>query len=51
MPAAATQQTRLVQLAGERGDTDELSRLAKAGNRDAADMLAELAEEDGGAAE
>jgi hypothetical protein len=32
-------------LAGERGDLDELRRLADAGNRDAADVLAELAEE------
>jgi hypothetical protein len=32
-------------LAGERRDVDELRRLADAGNRDAADMLVELAEE------
>jgi hypothetical protein len=36
----------LVQLAAERGDTEELRRLADAGNRDAADVLAELDDED-----
>jgi hypothetical protein len=36
----------LVQLAGEREDTDELRRLAAAGSRDAADVLAEIAEEE-----
>jgi hypothetical protein len=36
---------QLVELAGERGDTDELRRLADSGNRDAADVLTELAEE------
>jgi hypothetical protein len=36
----------LVQLAGEREDTDELRRLAAAGSRDAADVLAEIADEE-----
>lgn len=36
---------QLVELAGERGDLDELRRLADSGNRDAADVLAELADE------
>lgn len=35
----------LVELAGERGDFEELRRLAAAGSRDAADVLAELTEE------
>ncbi|WP_433598147.1 hypothetical protein ACQPXH_20475 [Nocardia sp. CA-135953] len=33
----------LVELAGERGDLDELRRLAADGNRDAVDQLVELA--------
>ena len=36
---------QLVELAGERGDTDELRRLAEGGSRDAADVLTELADE------
>jgi hypothetical protein len=35
----------LVQLAGERGDMDELRRLADGGNRDAGEVLTELAGE------
>ena len=39
---------QLVELAGERGDMDELRRLADAGNRDAFDVLAELEEDRSG---
>jgi len=35
----------LIGLAGERGDVEKLWRLAAGGNRDAAHMLSELAEE------
>jgi hypothetical protein len=35
-----------VELAGERGDVEELRRLAAAGSRDAADVLAELEDDD-----
>jgi hypothetical protein len=42
---------QLVELAGERGDFDELRRLADGGSTDAADVLAELTEERGGDAE
>jgi hypothetical protein len=36
---------QLVELAAEKGDLNELGRLAAGGNSDAADVLAELAEE------
>ncbi len=36
---------QLVEDAGERGDFDELRRLAAAGSSDAAEVLAELTEE------
>ena len=36
---------QLVELAGERGDMDELRRLAAGGNTDAVDLLVELADE------
>src|SRR5262249_2858087 len=36
---------QLVQLAAERGDKDELRRLADAGSKDAVDQLVELAQE------
>ena len=39
---------QLVELAGERGDMDELRRLADAGSRDAFDVLAELEEDRSG---
>ena len=37
----------LVELAGEREDLDELRRLAASGNTDAADVLAELTDDEG----
>ncbi len=40
---------QLVELAGERGDSDELRRLAAAGSRDAADVLSELEDQNGDA--
>lgn len=36
---------QLVEFAGEGGDFDELRRLAQAGSRDAAEVLAELVED------
>ncbi len=36
---------QLVELAAEKGDTEELQRLAAAGSQDAADVLAELSDE------
>jgi hypothetical protein len=38
---------QLVELAGERGDLDELRRLAAAGSADAIDVLVEIAGERG----
>lgn len=38
---------QLVELAGERGDLDELRRLANLGSTDAAEVLAELIGDDG----
>ena len=40
-----TPSAQLVELAGERGDLDELRRLAADGNTDAVDLLVELAGE------
>lgn len=37
--------SELAEEAAERGDADELRRLADGGNQDAADILAEMAEE------
>jgi hypothetical protein len=42
---------QLVELAGERGDADELRRLAAGGSSDAVDQLVELASERGDVAE
>ncbi|MBT2595891.1 hypothetical protein [Arthrobacter sp. ISL-72] len=36
---------QLVELAAEKGDVEELRRLAASGNRDAADVLSELESE------
>jgi hypothetical protein len=48
-PEAAAQRRsdELVRPSGERGDLAELRRLADRGNQDAADVLAELAQEQG----
>ena len=43
--AAAKMRDQLVELAGERGDLEELRRLADHGSQDAAEVLAELEEE------